>query len=169
MTKYKITYSEENFHSIELHDGEILINNNVIAVDYSFIKEDEIHFITADNKSITAKIIDADYENKILKIRIGSRDYELKISEELDLLMEKMGLTKMKSDKISDVKAPMPGLVLKINVAVGEEVKKGDTLIILEAMKMENIIKANGSGVVKSIHISQKEAVEKNQLLISFE
>ncbi|HNM32873.1 MAG TPA: biotin/lipoyl-binding protein, partial [Chitinophagales bacterium] len=66
-------------------------------------------------------------------------------------------------------KAPMPGLVLDILVEAGQAVNKGDNLIILEAMKMENIIKASGSGTVKSIHVQKKDAVEKNQLLIEME
>jgi biotin carboxyl carrier protein len=62
----------------------------------------------------------------------------------------------------------MPGLVLKIMVEPGQEVSKGDGLLILEAMKMENIIKAPTDGVVKSIEVEQSNAVEKNQVLIKF-
>ena len=63
----------------------------------------------------------------------------------------------------------MPGLVLRITVDVGQEVNKGDNLIVLEAMKMENIIKATGTGKVKNILVTEKQAVEKNQLLIEME
>jgi len=70
---------------------------------------------------------------------------------------------------MDNVKAPMPGLVLDILVEPGQSVQKGDNLLILEAMKMENIIKASGSGVVKNIPVHKKDAVEKNQLLIEME
>ena len=70
---------------------------------------------------------------------------------------------------MDNVKAPMPGLVLDILVEAGQSVNKGDNLLILEAMKMENIIKASGNGVVKNININKKDAVEKNQLLIEME
>jgi len=70
---------------------------------------------------------------------------------------------------MSQLKAPMPGLVLKINVSVGDAVNEGDSLITLEAMKMENIIKAKGSGVVKSVSVQEQDKVEKAQLLIEFE
>jgi biotin carboxyl carrier protein len=63
----------------------------------------------------------------------------------------------------------MPGLVISILVEEGQEVQKGDSLLILEAMKMENVIKAAGKGVVKSIKVQQKNAVEKNQILIEME
>lgn len=65
------------------------------------------------------------------------------------------------------VKAPLPGTILKINVAVGDRVKKGDTLCILEAMKMENEIKAAEDGTVAGIHVSQGASVSTDDLLIS--
>jgi len=69
-------------------------------------------------------------------------------------------------EKMDHVKAPMPGLVLDILVEVGQTINKGDNLLVLEAMKMENIIKASGTGIVKNIKVNKKDAVEKNQLLI---
>jgi biotin carboxyl carrier protein len=72
-------------------------------------------------------------------------------------------------NKIFDVKSPMPGLVLEVNVAPGAEVKKGDSLVILEAMKMENVIKSPADGIIKEVFVKPTEAVEKNVVLISFE
>ncbi|MNU01127.1 Glutaconyl-CoA decarboxylase subunit gamma [compost metagenome] len=72
------------------------------------------------------------------------------------------------SHKINDIKAPMPGLVLKVLVEDGSEVKKDDALVVLEAMKMENIIKSPSDGIVKSVKIKEKETVEKNQVMIAF-
>ena len=63
----------------------------------------------------------------------------------------------------------MPGLVLEVAAEIGQEVKKGDPLLILEAMKMENVIKSMGEGKVKAIHIKQGEALEKGQLMIEME
>jgi biotin carboxyl carrier protein len=63
----------------------------------------------------------------------------------------------------------MPGLVLKVLVTEGQAVKKGDGLLVLEAMKMENIIKASADGMVKKIHIEEKNVVDKNQKMIEFE
>ena len=68
--------------------------------------------------------------------------------------------------KVGDIKAPMPGMVLEVAVTVGQAVEKGDKVLILEAMKMENVIKAAGDGVVKAILVSKVTAVEKGQILI---
>ena len=65
------------------------------------------------------------------------------------------------------VSAPMAGIVLSVNKNVGDAVKKGDVLVILEAMKMENEILAPCDGVVKAIHVSSNESVESNQPLLT--
>ena len=85
------------------------------------------------------------------------------------MLLEQLGMNNANSAKVNDLKAPMPGLVVAIKVNVGDTVKKGDTILILEAMKMENILKAAGEGTVKAIRVSTKQNVEKNQVMIEFE
>jgi len=66
------------------------------------------------------------------------------------------------------VKAPLPGTILELKVNAGDEVKVGDTLLIMEAMKMENNIKSPTAGVVKELHCKKGDAVEKNQLMLVF-
>jgi biotin carboxyl carrier protein len=100
---------------------------------------------------------------------VNNNIYDLNLQTELDILLDKMGMSSTGSEKMDHVKAPMPGLVLDILVEKGQSVSKGDNLLVLEAMKMENIIKASGSGTVKDIRVSRKDAVEKNQLLIEME
>jgi biotin carboxyl carrier protein len=73
------------------------------------------------------------------------------------------------AQKVNDLKAPMPGLILQIAVNEGDIVKKGDTLLILEAMKMENVLKAQGDGIIKKIAVNKGDRVEKNHLLIKFQ
>jgi biotin carboxyl carrier protein len=67
------------------------------------------------------------------------------------------------------VKAPMPGLVLDVKVSVGDKVARGQSLLIVEAMKMENIIRAASDGVIKSVSVSNGTSVEKDDTLIEFE
>ena len=77
-------------------------------------------------------------------------------------------MSNVNAQKVNDVKAPMPGLILEIKVQPGQEVKKGDPIMILEAMKMENILKSPGDGIVREIKVVEKQNVEKNQILILF-
>ena len=80
-----------------------------------------------------------------------------------------MGMDLKANAKAEPVKAPMPGMVLKILVTPGQQVNKGDALIILEAMKMENLLKAAAAGTVKAIKATEKTAVEKGAILIEME
>jgi biotin carboxyl carrier protein len=79
-----------------------------------------------------------------------------------------MGMNSLVSGILKEIKAPMPGLILDLKVAPGDLVKKGDVVLILEAMKMENSIKSPGDGIVKAVNVSLKQSVEKNQVLIQF-
>ena len=67
------------------------------------------------------------------------------------------------------LKAPMPGLILEVKVASGDKVSKDQPLIVIEAMKMENVIKASGDAVVKSVDVSKGASVEKGDQMLEFE
>jgi biotin carboxyl carrier protein len=95
--------------------------------------------------------------------------YEVALSDRYDALLKDLGMEGVQSAQHKDVKAPMPGLVLEIIVVPEQEVSKGDALIILEAMKMENVIKSPVSGKVRQISVNKGQAVEKNQILLEFE
>ena len=91
------------------------------------------------------------------------------ISDHIEQVLKKLGLNSAAVNAVKEIKAPMPGTILSLNAQVGDEVSKGDTLLILEAMKMENVIKSSGSGTINSILVKEGDNVEKNQSLISFD
>ncbi|MFN3344903.1 MAG: biotin/lipoyl-containing protein [Chloroherpetonaceae bacterium] len=120
------------------------------------------------------------YEGKVFRVesiktndgfnfKINGELVSVEVKDELQLMLDKMGGSAKKKAASGDIKAPMPGLVVKLSVSVGESVKKGQGLLILEAMKMQNEIKSPTDGVVKEIIVSEKQAVEKNQLLMKLE
>jgi len=118
------------------------------------------------NRSVNTTIISS--AGKKFIVEIEGEQYAIEIKDQLDQLLDEMGFSKAASRQVKEIKAPMPGLVLEINAAEGQEVKEGDKLLILGAMKMENAITAVSDSVVKSIAVSAGQAVEKGQLLISF-
>lgn len=124
--------------------------------------------ILFENKSYNAELVEINREEKTLTLQINGRKYVVSVQTKMDLLLDKLGMSDMASSKIKDLKAPMPGLVLDIRVEVGQAVQKGDPLMVLEAMKMENVIKADGEGVVGSVEVSKGDAVDKGALLIKF-
>lgn len=121
-----------------------------------------------ENKSYKAELISYNENDKIAVIKLNGNRFEVKLKDDTDLLLEQLGIG-TKSTKIQNIKAPMPGLVLNILINEGDSVKKGDGLLILEAMKMENLIKAQSDGVVKKIQVAKGAKVEKNQPMIEME
>lgn len=131
--------------------------------------ENQKFHILEKSKSYNAQIINQDFNNKTYTIQINNNSYTVAINDALDVLIKKMGFEIGTTKKINELKAPMPGLILDINVEVGQEVKEDDALLILEAMKMENVLTSPRDGVIKSISVNKGDAVDKNQLLIEFE
>jgi biotin carboxyl carrier protein len=125
--------------------------------------------VKIENQNLNASIIDWDQETKIAKIKINQNLYIVHVQEPADLLLENLGMTIPKAKKANSLKSPMPGLILKIIGKPGQAIKKGESLLILEAMKMENVFKAGADCVIKEIKIEQNQAVEKGQELITFE
>ena len=150
--------------SIEFTIPETEINDaDIISTDDS-----KFHLIK-DNTSYKTEIINSDFNSKSYKVIVNNKRYNVNIFNDLDILIKDMGFEVGTAKKINDIKAPMPGLILDINVKIGQEVKENDALLILEAMKMENVITSPRDGIIKSISANNGNAVEKNQLLITFE
>lgn len=130
--------------------------------------ENTFHILN-NHKAYHTEVVGMDEGGKSYQLKINGKLYQVAIQDVYDLLVQRLGLSAVAEQKVKDIKAPMPGLVLKIEVEEGAEVHKGDTLVILEAMKMENVIKSPGQGVVKRIEVKQGQAVDKNQLLLEME
>ncbi len=122
-----------------------------------------------NNRSYNAELLEVDSSSKTLSIKVNNTIYSIKAEDEYDRLLKKLGFSDMNSRKVSQLKAPMPGLVLKVPVEVGQEIAKDDTLLILEAMKMENVVKSPTAGKIKQVKIKEGDAVNKGQVLIEFE
>ena len=121
------------------------------------------------NKSFAVKLEKSDFKNREYVVSVNSNSYTINISNGIDQLIKEMGFTIGSSIKANSIKAPMPGIILSVNVEENQEVKEGETLLILEAMKMENAIGAPKDGVIKSIFIKSGETVDKSELLIEME
>jgi biotin carboxyl carrier protein len=134
-------------------------------LDIVSLGENGFH-ILKNNKAYKAEIKSVDYKNKTFVFNINGTPYTAKISDKYDRLIDQLGMNVAVGQKVGDIKAPMPGMVLEVAVEVGQAIEKGDKVLILEAMKMENVIKAAGEGVVKAILVFKGTAVEKGQILI---
>ncbi len=145
-------------------------NLNGTSIDWDLIEvRDNTFHIIKDNKGYNATLVSYNPEEKTMVLNVNGTDYEVSIKDKNDLLLQQLGISVKSSSAVQFIKAPMPGLIINVSVNPGDEVKKGDTLLILEAMKMENVIKSPRDGKVKKVNVSLRNAVEKNQVLLEFE
>lgn len=158
--KYKVKVNEDLEFEFD--------KKEISATDITRISPKTFH-VLENSRSFKAELQQSDFLKKTYTVKINSTSYEVKISNELDLLIEEMGLSLAAAQIVNDIKAPMPGLILDVTVEEGQEVKEGDYLLVLEAMKMENTLTAPRDGIVKDIRVKKGETVDKNQLLIEME
>lgn len=156
----------ESTYEIDRQQDDFIIDGKAFKFDLANSGNGNLHFLV-DNKSYQAKVLSVDREQKKVEVKINSTPYLIEVKDHLDLLLAKLGMESSNQSGAKDVKAPMPGLILDILVAQGQEVKKGDHLLILEAMKMENVIKCPADGVVSSLLATKGESVEKGKILLS--
>ena len=169
MSKLKVNIDQEEPKELEsLADGSFSINGDIHEFDFQPLGENKYHILN-QNRSYNAEVLEFDAAAKRLAIRVNNHLYQIEVEDRYDLLLQKLGMEDLAAAGVTELKAPMPGLVLSIEVEVGQELKQDEPLIVLEAMKMENVLKAPADVVVKSIGVEQGQAVEKNQLLIEFE
>ena len=156
-----------NKYDFELNStqGTLLVNNKPVNIDISSINDTNWHVIN-NFKTYNVELISFSKEEKIGCFKINGNLYHINAKDGFDILLDKLGINYANTTKLTEVKAPMPGMVLHVFVTDGMEVKKGDNLFTLEAMKMENIIKSTTDMVVKSVKIKPGDKVEKNQVLI---
>ncbi|WP_417291200.1 biotin/lipoyl-containing protein [Corallibacter sp.] len=154
--------------SVNNTDHFEISNESIQNLDVVPTKANTFH-ILKNNQSFNAEIIEKDFNNKTYAVKVNNTVYNVAIADYLDQLIKDMGFEVGASKHVNDIKAPMPGLILDISVSQGQEVKENDTLLILEAMKMENVLTSPRDGVIKTISVAKGDAVDKNQLLIEFE
>ena len=167
---YEIQVNKENYKVEPNADKAVkgLLEGKPYEIDYIKVKEGEYHVLW-NNKSFNIELIKFLEDKKHMELLVNGNKYVVSLKDDFDALLANLGLDMTIGGAEKELKAPMPGLVVDVLVEVGQTLKEGDPLLILEAMKMENVLKASGESVVKSIEVIKGKSVEKNQILISFE
>ena len=166
MLKVKVNNKKE--HTIVFDNSTSgTVDGKEFVWDIIEVKNGSFHIIK-DFKSYNVEVVKADHAEKSFLINVNGNNYQLQVKDKFDELLKSLGFDSLNTNKVNELKAPMPGLVLDMRVSEGDHVKKGDPVIVLEAMKMENIIKSPTDGIIKKINVKKGVAVEKNQVLIYF-
>jgi len=143
-------------------------NEDVHSLDVVKIKDKKYHLLE-DHQSFQGEIVAANFNKRTYAVKINGSVYNVSVENHLDQLIKNMGFSTGSSKDVKLIKAPMPGVVLSVNVKVGQEVSEDESLLVLEAMKMESSLVSPSNGVVKNILVANGNTVEKGQLLIEFE
>ena len=167
-TMLKVKVNNKIEHTIVFDNSSNgTIDDKPFEWDVIEVKNGSFHVIK-DYKSFTVEVIKADPAEKSFLVSVNGNKYQLDVKDKFDDLLKSLGFDNLNAKKVNEIKAPMPGLVIDVRVSVGDIVKKGDSIIVLEAMKMENIIKSPTDGTISKINVKKGVAVEKNQVLINF-
>jgi biotin carboxyl carrier protein len=165
---FKVKVNGKKEHEVVLESGTSgMLDKEKFQLDSIRVKEGSFH-VLKNNRSYNIEIVKADPEAKSFILQVNGNIYQLQVKDKYDELLKSLGLDNLNNKKINDLKAPMPGLVLDIIAKEGDQIKKGDPLLVLEAMKMENILKSPADLTIKKIVVKKGLAVEKNQVLILF-
>lgn len=161
--KYITTINEQEFLVDLLDDGRILVNGKAYQVDFAEISEHQVYSLIMDGRSIEAFVYPGEdgwqvvYQGKFYPARVeDEREHRLRLAAGSDV----------RERGEWQLKAPMPGLIVATPVQDGQQVEKGDVLIVLESMKMQNELKAPRAGVVTRLRVTSGERVEQHTPLL---
>lgn len=163
----KVTVNDHYNFEVALEHQVLKVDGKELQLDSVVLSDGHVNIIYQD-RSYNIELVSEDKTEKTSLVKVNGNLYHIAIQDQYDLLLKQLGLDNTKASKMKEIKAPMPGLVLNVLAEEGQEVNKGDNLLVLEAMKMENIIKSPASGTVKKILVAKGDKVEKNEILIQF-
>tara|TARA_Y200000002_G_scaffold235079_1_gene194207 strand:+ start:3005 stop:3487 length:483 start_codon:yes stop_codon:yes gene_type:complete len=144
--------------------NENLLDFEVLEIDY--LKKEIV--LVNDHKKYKCQILKENNNNQSYVLKINGHISTIRLMKSVETTIEKLGINKNPLQNVNIIKAPMPGLILEVLFKVGDKVKKGEPIIILEAMKMENILSSPVDAIIKEIKVKPQQTVEKNNVLINF-
>jgi biotin carboxyl carrier protein len=152
---------------IASENGQFLVNGQAPA---------ELHAIgphsfqvVQGGRNFRVHVVSVDAAAQTVLLKVNGKNAEIKLSTEIDRMLQRLGISAKAASKAGDLRAPMPGQILSVPVAVGQKVQKGDPLLVLVAMKMENVIKSAADGTVTKVLVQPGENVQKGQPLLMME
>lgn len=162
--KYITTVDGKEFEIEVIDEKHIRIDERLVAVDFESVSGQPVFSLILDGKSYESFISENDEGWQVL---MRGRQYQITVEDEREKRLRAAASGGAAEGGEFNLKAPMPGLVVAIPVVEGQEIKKGQVLIILESMKMQNELKSPKDGIVERIRVKAGESVEQKQALLS--
>lgn len=164
--RYITTIDEKEYLIEIIDDTHVSIDGKIVEVDFESVQSQPVFSLIVDGKSYEAYVYQGD---ESLEVLVKGRLYHGRVEDERERRLRAASGGGTAVSGTFYLKAPMPGLVVSVPVAEGQEVKKGDVLLILESMKMQNELKSPRDGTVGRIQVKAGDSVEQRQKMLSVE
>lgn len=163
--RYHVHIGDQKYslREIDHHTGRAQIDGLVVQFDFQHVRG-SLYSLIIDGRVFSAHV---ERDEEAIEICHGPHVLRAAVEDERATLLRQLARGESAAAAAVEIKAPMPGLVVRLPVKPGEAVKKGQSLVVIEAMKMENDIKAPADAVVATIHVTERTAVEKNTRLLT--
>lgn len=162
--KYIATVEDKEYLVEIIDEGHISIDGKTYDVDFVSVSGQPVYSLIVDGKSHEGYVRESDEGWQVL---LRGRLFPVKIEDEREKRLRAAAGGGVAETGEFHLKSPMPGLVVAVPVEEGQQVKKGQVLLILESMKMQNELKSPRDGVVSRIRVKVGESVEQKQALLS--
>ncbi|HEY3291244.1 MAG TPA: acetyl-CoA carboxylase biotin carboxyl carrier protein subunit [Anaerolineae bacterium] len=162
--KYVTVVGERSYVVDVEREGEIVQDGVTHQLDIKAIDQEGLYSLLVDNKSYEALVEESDEQ---LRVLINGTLYTVRVIDERAKRLAEAAGAFAPTAGDQGIKSPMPGLIVAVAVNEGDAVKKGQVVIVLESMKMENELKSPRDGIVSSIKVSLRQAVEQGQVLLT--
>ena len=162
--KYITTVEDKQYMVEIIDDKHVSVNGKVYNIDFEAVSGQPVYSLIVDGRSHEGYVRESDDEWQVL---LRGRLYPAKVEDEREKRLRAAAGGGVAETGEFNLKAPMPGLVVAIPVSEGQDIKKGDVLLILESMKMQNELKSPRDGKVSRIKVKAGESVEQKQALLS--
>jgi biotin carboxyl carrier protein len=162
--KYITTVEGKQFSVEVIDEKHVNVNGKIYEVDFEAVSGQPVYSLILDGKSHESYIARGDDNWQVL---LRGRLYPVIVEDEREKRLRAAAGGGVAEGGEFTLKAPMPGLVVSVPVSEGQDVKKGQVILILESMKMQNELKAPRDGVIQRIKVKAGESVEQKQTLLS--
>ena len=160
---YHVTIGERTL-VVEVEGGRVTVDGDPVEADLGRVGDGPVRSLLVDGASY--RVAASASGGGVWDLHLGGRRVRAAVVDERTRAIRAMTGNGAAALGPRPVLAPMPGLVVRVEVAEGDTVRAGQGVVIVEAMKMENELRAEASGVVRRVHVREGEAVEKDQVLI---
>jgi biotin carboxyl carrier protein len=162
--RYSTTIGEREFLIEILDDRHLILDGKTYEVDFASIGGQQVFSLLLDGKSYETFVYPAD---KAWQVVFRGHSYSALVEEEMEKQLRLALGSHVSETAEYHLKAPMPGLVIAVLVEDGQPIHKGDVLIVLESMKMQNELKAPRDGVITRLRVKASDGVEQHQTMLT--